>query len=245
MSNKELLPVHPLAKLSPNLTKQEFENLCTSIQNTGLIETIKVYKGQVIDGRHRMHALKKLGWPIKPYLQTITDLKGSVESYIVDSRRARGHNSKSQIASFCSKVLDRTPGSSKLEKRRQLAKDTGVSESTIKQAEIVHRKATEEVKRDLDEGVIGIAKAYESVRVPVRNEPAKEAEPKASSSVLDEAIVDVKELHRNLTRFNAESGKVAKEQFEICKRNLDETLTALKNWKTALRSKRGRTNGKP
>jgi len=244
MTNKELLPVHPLAKLSPNLSKQEFENLCASIQTTGLIETIKVYKGQVIDGRHRMHALKKLGWPIKPYLQTITDLKGSVEAFIVDSRRARGHNSKSQIASFCSKVLERTPGANKQAKRRQLAKDTGISESTIKQAEIVHRKATEEVKRDLDEGVIGIAKAYESVRIPVRAEQKKDSESKASSSVLDDAIVDVKNLHRKLTRFNAESGKVAKEQFEICKRNLDEALTALKNWKTALRSNHGLTNGK-
>ena len=245
MSNNDLLPVHPLAKLSPNLSKQEFENLCTSIQTTGLIETIKVYKGQVIDGRHRMHALKKIGWPIKPYVETITELKGSVEAFIVDSRRARGHNSKSQIASFCSKVLERTPGSSKIAKRRQLAKDTGVSESTIKQAEIVHRKASEEVKRDLDEGVIGIAKAYESVRVPARSEQPKDVKKKASSSVLDDAIVNVKELHRNLTRFNAESGKIAKEQFEICKRNLDETLTALKDWKTALRSNHGLTNGKP
>src|SRR5271168_3435620 len=55
-------PIHPLAKLFPPLSPDEFEKLKADIQRNGQLEPVWLdEEGRVLDGRHRLRACKELG----------------------------------------------------------------------------------------------------------------------------------------------------------------------------------------
>jgi hypothetical protein len=58
------MPFHPLADLVPPMTDDEFDDLVADIKANGQRLVIWVYKGQLLDGRHRYRACRKLG--LKP-----------------------------------------------------------------------------------------------------------------------------------------------------------------------------------
>lgn len=57
----EDLKLHKLASEHPKMTEVEFERLKESITNIGQLEPILVYRGKIVDGRHRYWAFESLG----------------------------------------------------------------------------------------------------------------------------------------------------------------------------------------
>ena len=53
--------IHPAALLSPAMTDDEYRELVSSIERSGLLVPIELYEGKVIDGRHRLKACEELG----------------------------------------------------------------------------------------------------------------------------------------------------------------------------------------
>jgi ParB-like chromosome segregation protein Spo0J len=55
------MPVHPVCDLFPLLTATELDHLANDIQNHGLTNPITVHSGQILDGRNRLLACRKVG----------------------------------------------------------------------------------------------------------------------------------------------------------------------------------------
>ena len=54
-------PISDLARIFPEMTPEDFARLVVSIRQDGLMDPITVWRGQVIDGRHRYAACAEAG----------------------------------------------------------------------------------------------------------------------------------------------------------------------------------------
>jgi hypothetical protein len=52
---------HPLADALPTMLRKEYQELSADIQRNGLLESITLFEGKVLDGRHRLRACQELG----------------------------------------------------------------------------------------------------------------------------------------------------------------------------------------
>lgn len=93
----ETLGVHEYAKLTPNMVDDQFNALVIDIQNNGQLEPVKVCRGKIYDGRHRLKALTALG---KSHIKidvndnlTEDDIRSQVRS--LENRR---HQTPTQLA---------------------------------------------------------------------------------------------------------------------------------------------------
>lgn len=61
LENIENLSIHEYAYLTPNMIDDQFNALVLDIKDNGQLEPVKVCRGKIYDGRHRMKALGLLG----------------------------------------------------------------------------------------------------------------------------------------------------------------------------------------
>jgi len=93
LENTNTLLIHDLAYMNRNYTEEEFIELVTSIAQKGQLVPITLYRGKVVDGRHRLLALKYLKVDyvkcIKlPNNYTLNDVK----EYIMNVEKRRHDN---------------------------------------------------------------------------------------------------------------------------------------------------------
>lgn len=93
------LPIHPAARLVPEMERADYLSLVADIRNHGQREAIWVYEGQILDGRHRYRACRELG--IQPKTREWTGT-GSLIEFVVSvnvNRRHLTHNQRTVLAS--------------------------------------------------------------------------------------------------------------------------------------------------
>ena len=71
METNQKYPVHPLARLFPPLTTEQYAALVASIMAIGLLDPIIVWQGQIIDGLHRQRACREAG--VQPRYELLDD----------------------------------------------------------------------------------------------------------------------------------------------------------------------------
>ena len=85
---------HNLANLFPFMSPSEFELLCDDIKKNGLLNSIVLYEGKILDGRNRYKACLSLG--LQP---TFTTYLGTDPfNYVVSQNLHRRHLTNSQRA---------------------------------------------------------------------------------------------------------------------------------------------------
>ena len=92
------LSVHDEALSTPRMSTEQFESLKASLDSYGQMEPAIVYRGKIVDGRHRWLALKELkADTIKitkmPNNSTLADIK-----IVVRAKETRRHETASQLA---------------------------------------------------------------------------------------------------------------------------------------------------
>lgn len=138
---------HSLAELLPPLTDQEYAELREDIRDNGLLDKIIRYEGLILDGRHRERICLELG--IEPAYE---DYDGDWAGALARVRKTtKGRKfTTSQLAMLAVKFTEAEAsggpegprGPSSTEKtRKQVAKDLGVGERTVKRAAAVERKS--------------------------------------------------------------------------------------------------------
>jgi hypothetical protein len=80
------LPLHPLAEIFPWLEGTARENLRADIKKKGLLETIKTYGGQVIDGKNRQRESIAVG--VQPRYEAVDEMLKAKGIHIVDYVRS-------------------------------------------------------------------------------------------------------------------------------------------------------------
>lgn len=88
----ETLQIHELANIFPKMPPSEFQSLKADIQANGQLETIVLYDGKVLDGRHRYTACKEIGIETKTRIYEGSDPVG----YVISLNLKRRHMNESQ-----------------------------------------------------------------------------------------------------------------------------------------------------
>lgn len=83
------LGVHPLTAKVPNMSAEQYAEFKEDIKRTGgNLEPIVVFKGEIIDGRHRYRACKELR--LEPFLSEYNEREcGPVDAYIRSCQKRR------------------------------------------------------------------------------------------------------------------------------------------------------------
>ena len=81
MDEQQKYPISYLAYLFPDMTDAQFERLVKSIQANGLRVPITVWRGEIIDGRHRYSACLRAG--VKPRFEYLDDAEDPVQ-FVLD-----------------------------------------------------------------------------------------------------------------------------------------------------------------
>ena len=93
------IKIHELANLSPTMTNEQYEALKDSIKEFGQIYPAVLYKGLLIDGRHRLKALKELGIEKIKYKNENPQMtEGEVRDRILKVHEQRRHQTPTQKA---------------------------------------------------------------------------------------------------------------------------------------------------
>jgi len=103
-ANPQDVNVHQLANLTPQMTEVEFEALKKSIEVNGQLEPVKMYRGEIIDGRHRLKAIKELNIDKIIYENVQSNLSSDdLKELILKGYENRRHQTPTQKAIFAYK----------------------------------------------------------------------------------------------------------------------------------------------
>lgn len=94
--------IHPLAELIPAMSDEEFTELRDDIRENGLREPVTLYKGKLLDGRHRARACEELG--LEPATR---EYEGDAPAdYVISLNLRRRHLTVGQRAMAALALLD-------------------------------------------------------------------------------------------------------------------------------------------
>lgn len=96
-----MLEVHPVANIFPMMASDEIDRLAADIEKNGQQEPVVLWNGQLIDGRNRVEACRRLGRePIRAEL----DFNEDPLQYVLSSNLHRRHLKTSQRAQCAAEV---------------------------------------------------------------------------------------------------------------------------------------------
>ena len=101
-------PFSSLVYLFPCMSPQEFDALVTSIREHGLLEPIVVWRGEIIDGRHRALACLKAG--VEPAYRVLPDDADPLEFVLAKNGDRRDMSISQRAVSACKLSMWSTRG---------------------------------------------------------------------------------------------------------------------------------------
>lgn len=96
--NPEDLVLHPEALATPKMTSENYEALKQDIEMNGQIDPVSVYRGKIVDGRHRWLILQELGVDTIKYTKLPNNTTLEEIKQLVHSKEMRRHESAGQLA---------------------------------------------------------------------------------------------------------------------------------------------------
>ncbi|MDD3362791.1 MAG: ParB N-terminal domain-containing protein [Hespellia sp.] len=191
-------------ELLPVLTPDEFNNLEQSIIKSGLLDPIKVWqdpetdKWLIIDGHNRYNVIKKnkLKFDFWNGYKIIDESDGvvtreDVKRWMLEQQLGRRNLTEVEryeiVQKFKSVVQEQAKSNqssggkglsnlSKVNTRKEMAKQVGVSEGTYGKLDKVMQSDNEKVKTQLREKKISVDKAYKEIKKPEPITPMKRIE---------------------------------------------------------------------
>lgn len=161
------------ANLFPLMSPEELQGLTASITAHGLREPIVLDPtGRILDGRNRYLACRLAG--VAPRFR---DWKGTDEealTWVIDTNLHRRHLSESQRAMLAARLANVTHGGNRRSQPAQVpherisqaqAADTfGISERTVRDAKLVLEHGPDELRDDVEGGLLAARVAAELIR---------------------------------------------------------------------------------
>lgn len=169
---------HPLADLFPRMSSSELSELAADIKTNGLNESIWLYKGMILDGRHRYLASGDAG--VDPIFRDFTGDDDAALKFVVSANLNRRHLNDGQRASVAAKIANLRHGGDRSKTELQTGRPDGplieagvrsgvsietaakilnVSKTSVKRAKKVHREAVPELASAMDRGDVKPATA--------------------------------------------------------------------------------------
>ena len=201
--------VHAAANLFPEMRPEEYETLKEDIRVNGLRSPIVFWRGQLIDGRHRIRACEELGinW------DNFAEEAGADQDPVTEALSLnlhRRHLTPSQLAMVADKVRGIYDADGKERRKRKPAKSVpenlpeqntpkdsrdkaaaavGVSGKLADAAKKVRSKGTPELQKAVESGDVAVTAAALVADLPVEKQAdivAKDEVKQAASDIRDE-----------------------------------------------------------
>jgi len=150
-ANPNDIDIHKVAYLNPLSTDEDYMSLKLSIESVGQLEPIKLYKGKLIDGRHRLKAAKELNITIRyinlPETMTIEDVKA-----IVMGTEKRRHQTPTQKAISAYKYYEMMISDGSKISMGKAAEEYGSNRKMVDRAKKLWKLAGEQIMENLHDG---------------------------------------------------------------------------------------------
>ena len=125
MTTPTKLEPHPLSKLFPPISDEDFGKLAADIKLHGLRQHIVLYQGKILDGNNRYRACSLAG--IKPTFADFTGIDADARNYVISVNIHRRHLSPDQRRDIIAALLKADPGQS----NRQVADAAKADHKTV------------------------------------------------------------------------------------------------------------------
>lgn len=153
---------HPYAEIFPLMSDTEFDDLCADISINGQLQPIITKGNQILDGRNRFNACKKLG--IVPKYKEY--FGSDVLAFVISSNLIRRHLNDSQRAMVADNLTTLKHGGNRQDAnlhlettRREAADALNVSERSVADAHKVNEKGSKKLKESVMSGEIPVSAA--------------------------------------------------------------------------------------
>lgn len=175
------------------LTEDEYSGLEADIKEFGCNDPILLWDGFIIDGHNRYEICQKHGIDFRT-LSLHFDSRADVLLYMIDHQLARRNlheldkvalleakrpilearakeNLKTSTGGANPQPLMNSTKAEKINVRKDLAQEAGVSEFTYSKLRTVNQKGSDELKEAVREKKIGASKAAEIAKLPKEDQP--------------------------------------------------------------------------
>lgn len=200
---------HELANLFPLMDESQYSDLVADIKENGLIESIILYEGKILDGRNRYNACNDAG--VEP---SFVEYEGDdALSYVISLNLNRRHLNESQRAMIGARLANMKVGNPNLQsgKSAQLSnKDASdklnVSERIIKSAKKVQKEGIEDLQKSVEAGKVSVSAASD---VATLN---KEEQEVVVAKGEDEILEAAKQIRKSRSAENKEKRDAMRKQ---------------------------------
>lgn len=157
MVEKELkleeVEIHELAKLTPVMTDIQYKALVASIKEHGQQIPVVMYRGKVIDGRHRCKALRELGHStVKIISENSTLSSEDIKEKIMNIYENRRHQTPTQKAILAYREYQDSKLKGDKIGQGAIAEKYGTTVKQLGRAKSLHTKAGDDVIELLFQG---------------------------------------------------------------------------------------------
>ena len=212
-------PLHDLARRSPPMTAAQYEGLKEDILANGLNQPIVVWRGMVIDGRHRYEACRDLGLSgnTVPFWHLPDDT--DPHAFVWSANMSRRHLSAGQVAIISSGWDRMDPqGGSKIEFSHERAdvraSRAGVSVGTQRRADAVFDYGDDSIIKSVFLGKISLNDAEAGIRAA---KAARRDAEIAEQASLESEVAGRRAAERREAAERAAVDDLEQEELEIAK----------------------------
>lgn len=224
ISIDDIKGIHPIANKNPSMGETDFELFKKNVKELGYITTaIVIFRGKVVDGRHRLKASEELGFTeipcrIIPNNTKLTD----IQEKLIMTQEVRRHQTPTQRT--CSAVLEyyRIKESGQKTTQQIVATTNEISVFLLKNALFIYKNNREIFDALLNGNSIKVGNNF-STRLDViasdLREKTKEAISKEPTVTVDMGKLENTEVSENKKKFietiKAEASKLGMTPKEI------------------------------
>ncbi|WP_407146285.1 MT-A70 family methyltransferase [Bradyrhizobium sp. ORS 86] len=203
------LKFHPLANLFPMLSETELEDLGNDIRENGQVETVKLHKGTILDGRNRYMACLRFNLPVRTEVFQGSDrealnwvvsknlkrrhlkegVRAAVAANIATLKLGANQHSGNQGAQTCAPSLDfgpehAAPDPEPAVSQQEAADMMNVSRRSVQSAMLVKEKAPEVFEEVKNGNIAPSAAAKIAERPPEEQKAILDALPRDETGKL-------------------------------------------------------------
>lgn len=192
------LKFHPLANLFPMLADVEIDDLGADIAEHGQVETVKLHRGMILDGRNRYTACTRKGLGVRTEVFTGTDREAL--AWVISKNLKRRHLNESQRAMVAARLATLKLGDNQatraaapigagvadllngvapapdvadaepLVSQTEAASTLNVGRRSVQRAAVVQEKGAPELQQAVETGQIAVSAAADIAALPIEEQ---------------------------------------------------------------------------
>jgi len=202
---------HELANLFPLMDESQYSDLVADIKENGLVESIVLHEGKILDGRNRYNACNDAD--VEP---NFVEYEGEdALSYVISLNLNRRHLNESQRAMIGARLANMRHGGDRKNQNanwqfetstKDAAEKLNVGERNIQRAKKVQKEGIEDLQKSVEAGRVSVSAASDIATL------AKEEQEVIVAKGEDEILEAAKQIRKSRSAENKEKRDAMRKQ---------------------------------